>query len=1526
MASIIINPNDLVQSKYTYLGAAGSTGADGSTPGVHLRWDFAGNLGLNHLPKGNLAQSAPYATTVGFNKPNDFVSIYRVPYVNKHPATVNFSTHVPDRLVESGPTRSWEFDIVIPTITSSVVITTIQLRFTDIAEYTTIRSGVDPNVDPAQFLSQYTDIIEVEALGKLSFSVSLTMKYTGTPPQPGRVRMESVSEGDASNVVTCRQKFPVEDRPVPGATIPIVDQTAILQGDSKGEIKIMAENITYVRFDYTDSFPVEIRVETYYDFITGTSEHATMSWEPMGDFSLSLTDSDVHNRLDNVNFNVDRNWPRFNDSDQVTGAATVNVDNYKEKWLPATITANDYLKKGVEEYLLLSTAASNLPANKILPADPDPNNPNPNQAQMSVSMLELLQLVSLDYHIARMLGLGHIDADPAIGTVQYMYLMEYTTLAALEGGLPQTIGHHYMTLPTGKSDQRLPSPPILKDIEYGLFVPGLPDPIELTLPGGYAPYEPIRFIRLFREADPVVINQFLSFFNVDNEFCLGATGNTVFHGIEYRHSSASNWVMPEISFDELFTDAAGNFEALPIMAEADITKPLYIHQETTPGQHKYALYGINWFSRASAVGNIKETDATVFPDFCPMIPPSNFAVHLIQKETPLMFTTAAEQAKLAAISGSADDNEILVRTTFEWNHIHNIAYQKADVFEFYFREEPPGVVRGQILSKIDLPNNRVEVTVGSYVTVSTGDTVTPVVTPGTESRYEASVFSVDGESYYVESASNSGGLKFILIKNSETHPFEFPINSGSFMTTQVFNAPNVGDIFMVVENLSSPNSWVGKKLVKTIECINFTSLLDENGNTLGSPALYTETTVEADNSLTVRNIGGIFESASITEVLDVGPDINGDPMNIPGSKTGIFTIEFDSFILADHPDAEVEWYKGTVRIDASISGVKKNLTVWDIGVTTGGTLKLLAFDPTFSVVGGGDYTPNNDYEPIVQGTGVLINFHPGYRAYFFAETNFDQAEILPAQGQNVKNTYMTVRSYDTVKPCESYITTPVILQAREIVPPMPPAEPTGPLFATRPGYDGRSTYTFDTEVNTNNREPFSLVFYRSSEQTILEQLYLPGTIDLIRNDLANLPPDEAIFMADRWKGLVNVDLETAGPDIGKFKAYHTTVGMGVYRFPNPDNTAYYIPNADNAAPRVYPFPMPLTPVIDRVELFTQAIDGAFLPLTEEPVIYSNIDFGYQTSNRKVVIRNSNGDRISSSHPEYDPNPMVVVYPDRSTVAPTHTVRFSDYTLDGASLNIFFYYAKEMANNLQFGPRGPIGGPVRLVNSLPPAQPQIVKVVSRTANPIDEIRPGVIFTINEYLTSDQVNKFQIYRAYNAADALSLRTMKPVRSTPYLLGDTLIDDFSEDEFIPYGETFFYRIVAIREILNEQDQPENIPSYPSDLILASIVDVTNPPSPELSFVSEGLTELTPKIIQNVKLRWKKTAHNAVYSLYKMSPQGNWDLLTQTDTNDSVMFYNAGDLPKEDGDGEPLYHRYRVHVVNSSGLPSIDQKELTI
>jgi len=1563
---LIIGNSDLVQSRYTYMQAAGSTHDDGSTEGIHLRWELRGTLGDNHIPKGSLLEIHPeYDNTERFNKGKDVVVIYKVLYKKKYQALIDFLRSKPDRIdVISG---EWEFDIPVSSITETNIITTIIIRFSDINTYynISIDSNYDQYNDPYNFLIQYAALssegfIEVEAKDKLSFSVSMGMKFIN-PSIPGTNKVEAISNHyePVTNplYISCRKIFNIDPPSIPPE--PEVEYNTVT-----------AENIKYVRFRYENLYLCQVVIETYYDYITGVNYNISGNWEKLGEFGLTDVDSVAFNRLDNANWQVNNNWPRFR------GDKKVVIDNYKEKWKPYLFLDDDSerIKDGVIKYML-NSSSSNPTAELSYPYDPqDGETSNTNPSQMKISYLDMLRFVSLDYHIARMLGLGHIDAIPEeIGEKQFVYLMYYKTLVGIEDNdPPQEINHFYMTLPTSKTEQFLPSIPILSDLKYGLEVPGLP-PIQITNPEGYLPYNDIRYIRIFRES---VLNELpfvTNFFASSNEFCSKGKTDAVFYGIEYREQTdpESTW-SPSLSIDHSFdpvpfVDDHTRDEVIPLPNPSTNNIPVFIHEETNPGFHEYTLYAINWFSRASEICEPVETNETIFTINSTLLPPSNLVVQLIQLESPRIFTTEAEQIMLSDLLDD-DSQEVLVRATFIWNHVQNTAFQfnndgtpklVADKVQFFFKAQKPEFTRGKIISveEFDPIDDRVSVKVGPYEDDSTSPVtiVTPVIISGANYKN----FVADGKSYKILNINDpgTGEITFIINKIYE-YNFQDPPNPPNFpVRSEIIPEPSTNSLtkyFSIAEDLSDVAFWDAQ--IKEIDIVSFETNLNEDGSPSNGSHVYTETVTGIEGVQEIKNIGGIFEWATITELEDKsdGETLHEIPLGstpvitplgdyISGSHTGIYEIVFDTYQLSPHPDNNVEWYMGTARIKINNINEKKVLDVIDI-ITSGSTLTIIAVDSSFEV--NQNYNPIlPNYNPIVTGH-VCVNFHPGYKVYFTKQPNFGQPQVLPIADQEMRQTYIAARATDSTLPEFSNLTLPVCMIALKIIKPQTPCIPTGPAFATRPDFYGKSTYTFDTEVSEDPNPPNALIFYRADERSILDKLYLHDTVLEIIENIKLLPPEQAIFINDFWKILVNVnvytndDLPNIGThNIGEFKVY-PSVGSsneGTFQFPVPNNDNYTIPGTT-----VKPFNFSGTLVVGEInvdekmislkQIVKDAIAECFVPLTEEPVLYNQLKIGNQTSNAKPKIKDSNGRRLSYNADTslYWQAPMSVKIPDVSKV------RFTDYKLDGSSNSLYFYFSLELTNRMQFWQRSEIAGPIRLINSLPPEKPQIKKVTSQLANSVLNIPTAVKFEINNYLPADNVCAVKLYRTTNAVDSKSIRTMKLVntfeqdlQANPQItfadIINNLQDDFSDLQFSPpYGDPLFYRLVALRKIKNEQGFDEYIPSEPSDIILSSVVDVLNPEAPALSYEASGID--SNNILPDVVLKWEKTAYNGKYYLYKMNSSGNWVLVDTFRTNDSHLLYEIGNLSKKDEDDNTLYYRYRVKVENSSGLFNLTEKELTI
>lgn len=1527
----ILSGRTRIQSPYFYVQSAGSTGADGSAQGIHLRWDFLRSLGDRHLPKGNLAGAGGlYPAFGGFNKSNDFVTVLRTPYDVTFPVIVDFRKLTPV-VFESGATRSWRFNVTLSSIPGSAPVN-VFVRFMDVAGYDAVRATINPVSNTVDFVAAYQGVMEAEVENSLCFAITWTMQQT-VISTIGELRAETVSveENLAASPVflSSRKTYTVEgEQNLSSPSRPVVEQVAQLDTNALlTNKKVFSENIRYVRFDYSDFFPVALRLETYRHFIQG--KVASSGWTTLrDDFSLSLDNATVFQRLEDVSYPIDHQWPRYSGANAATGLFTVNVANYTDKW-NTTVPGEEGLKDLVTQYLDLSRDPENPSGSRVihpnrLPGDSfeqdtpedyiiDPPNPVPeevadesggdvvDEGATTIDSLAMIKLIATDFHTARMFGLGHIDTGVSGNEDYFVHMALYETIAPLEPGQgASSVIHVAMTLPTRKTDSRPPLDTVLKPLTFGLkSLRGSTRTI--TSADGYLPNEPVRIINL-HIATPELGGPVLAFYQTDENFTTDNVTLPVCYGVKYKLTSAPDWRVPELSNDEEYQDDSGVNETIPLTFEIPDFSPveegkLYVHTEQEQGIHQYGVYGINWFSRVSGLSNLEQTETTFsFTDIATLLPPLNFSVQLIQPEDPPVFTTDAEQIMLQnLITTNPTGDHTLIRLTFDWNHVHNIAHQWADKAQFFFRQNALRIVRGEIKSVTEFSADMVEIrTIGfSNYSAAAIQTFDGRVAAGDESRFKGSIFSTEENQYVVDlvmqSAVPGEGSIFRLKKILEGTAQDID-NDDGFIITDDLIVPSVSQRFFVTENLANAANWTDgvpgapQPLAKIVDLIKFTE--------------HQEQVTEYDGTLTTLTIGGIFDTATITELEDV--DSEGNP--VPGSHTGVYEIAFDDVVLADHADADVEWYRGTARIQLSASSQKKVLSVIDIGVHNGTFLKILATDPEGAAA----------LDTIQTGAGVNVNFHPGYRVYLRVQAGIlTTSTTLPAAGERIKQTLMGARSVDTTIGATSSVSTPSILLAREIVIPVAPEAPSGAVFATRPDFYGKATYTFDTTVNTTGgRKPFAVVFYRANERSVLDALYMPSTVQNILSSLENLEAPDADYYFDRFRDLVNVNV---APD-GKFKEYVP----GGYRFPNPDNDRYIVPDPNPANPKVKPFLSSPNPG-SIVNVVKSAIEGVFFPLTEQPVYYKAIKTGRKTSNRKPVIRDTNGEFLIPTDPAYDPAPMAVILPS------TNTVRFTDYTLDGSARNIYFYFVKELNDLLQFSPRSPLLGPVRLINAFPPEAPGIKRITAQVADPVVGTPTGVRIELNPYLASDNIKKFQLYRAHTNADAGSVRTMA-LAATLILNGEdfTIIDEFADLPTPPYGDALYYRVVAMREILNEQGAVEYVPSLPSKVALASIIDVQNPPAPTIEAEVGADSGFA---FQDVKLAWSPTAYNGKYYLFKMTETGNWNKIYETATNaEEVVYSIPGSLPKMDDEGRRIYHRFKVDVENSSGLLNLEENALVL
>jgi hypothetical protein len=1687
MAKVNTQNSPLFQSGYTYLDAAGSSGADKTIPGCHLRWDLLGTLGNNHLPKGSYAQHTPYQTSSGFNKADDVVNIYKMPFFGRH--YIEWNTSVKPDGQKTSPTGVPFWGMLLPVESSnSNRETEMRIYFTDVAQYNALATTYSFATQWGKILDAYTGIIEVSCTDKLSFYWQIVSSVADPDVDSGNysMRIEAVS--------------------LPNSLEPNEKQLNYRDTHNNyTSFDFFSENTERIRFDKTNNKIERIRVITYEDFIEESNE-GTGAWQQVGSFALSLDDSDMHARLRTTE--IDGTWPKFSIT-STSGEFAVNAENYVDRWQGPgynfdSLDESDNDPRGLQTFIhtYLKASTTDPKATVSFPSD-DPND----DTVQTVSCLDMIRLMSLDFHVARTLGLGHIDTTFDQGYYQsyYVYCLQYLTKKGLDAPFNGTVDHShvYMTLPViSRNDSRLPVAPKLEDVTFGANIDNATnEPAVLTDANGYTPQENLRFINLNR-APHAYEKPFGTFFHESTPIDLSRQTQAIGYGLKYMEVNESDYRKPDLNHDADFLDLRDIAETTIILENGG--PRLYTHMEEEEGSHAYSAYAINWFSRVSHLSNEKIV-TTLFPKITRLLPPFNYAVQLIQDEDPaesaiaekaLVFTTIQEQQQLAALPVNTDHT--LVRTTFDWNHIQNNAHPTVNYAEFFFREKDPLVVKGKITDVIQLDTETVLVKTGSYAMTSVfpAQTVVPTILSGNASRFVGSLFSSGQQGYFVEQVQNAGNAPWFKVKalkqNQAVAPD--PSNQNQFLSQESYSVPQVGDLFFVVENTTEAANWdlkhtqrtyiekyytnanIGLRTsvsnvvnygIKSVSTSGFNTIIElheklkisdyaginaeymirtplvsltsnqvkMSGNrtsqlTNGS-TFYLFGNAANDNVYTVSGSGtyNLTQNATTFNVVQTVPSpattggfvsfkiqrpLNGlnetnntisisgnllpaeidaahveyrtesdgtqtrfvvggitapvtfEPLlNENGTGSGYIQVFMD-YTLAPHPDPRVSWSKGTIRLK-TLSGDMQSYPVSYIGnltSTTTSDLALVIQDPGFipedpASPGSGDlYTLDLD------ATTEKGNYHPSYRLYLpysngvhpvtgapvaIGDVHFNELSTLPLPNDPAvsnKKTFMSARSVDVIENAASFLSAPSTLLAQKITIPVAPGLPQGPLYATRPDFYGKSTYTFDTSVDTTGgRSPYALVFMKSTNDKLLDVLYKKETQAIIEGQWNNLSPDVKLDL-QLWQILINGISEPGSP--AEFAIYETTAGT--FQWPMPDNASFYIPFETRVPimslvnPQLFcPFKVSqefsLTKTYDvygrnttALELLKRAVNDCFIPLNEQPPLFMHLKSGRQTSSAPSVIRDTNG--ILLNPQTNDIYPMIRTFTEEGVTY----VRFTDYTLDGASNCLYFYRAMEMDEKFKFSDAGDALGPVVMVNSYYPERPQIRKVLTRMENPSEEISAGIVFELNPYAESEIISKLDIYRAIGETDALSTRTMTKVKTIAW--GQPLVDDFANDPFPLFGEDLTYRLVAVREVKDVRDvlgaaeaEIVEIPSHPSDMVKAKLIDVINPPAPDLEFMIGGVTD---DEFTDVLIGWPTTCYNGSYSLQKMNDSGNWVEIYHTSQKtgnvsypplvngvpDFVTHTATALFPRKDEDGQLIYHRFRVQVENSSGLFNLQEK----
>lgn len=1203
-----------LQSPEFFMQAVGSNGIN-ETKGIHLRWEFGGELGENHIPKGNLATSLNF-----YNKPNDFVNVCRVPY-NKVSHTIDF-TKSPDFI---NPLKYYW-------IYKYADNRSIYVYFKNKTLFRKALSQVSPQTNPIGFIQAYGGIIEIENKKDLFFGAELEISNKN---ENSSLQLEglSLAKRDTYNskVLSYRKLFK--------------------SSDLNAITSLRIENGRSLRFRVKDCQISKINFEYYSDFITEANK---TGWEVLGTYSLSLDDNLVFSRLEpNITDNrVHGRWKKYNDEQYV------NINNYKHKWnVDPAIDDSSWersIKKTVEKYIELSEiepkATEVFNFNQVEPNDQndeDGNYQSYPEENNEVSNLDLLKLAALDFHVARMLGMGTMDLNPEVFSNEYVYLAVYdwktnpnyygyetsfnsdtgtlgiglNLLDYTEGEVSKTavveqsnvIKLISMSLPSSINEERNPLSVDISEIKFGLPTEN-PEKSDLYDENGYTKDGKKRVVSIYAK-ESFKYEVYPPFFDSFKEFDASKFTVPIYAGLEHRHYvNAQNpiiWQTPELSHDTDYfiygSETIG--ETLPIfLAEED--KALYVHFHNLKGKYFYASYGIDWFSRASVVSNdpTSEQVKVVVTDLKPantLLPPTGVNCQLIKEENPLMFTSVNEQNRLKAIPESSDNT--LVRLLFEYNaeqdiKIYNVDTENEPVFpdneevfadhiEIFYRSFTPKNITAKVTSLTDLPNNLLlmQVSTNSYTMASTGEIYESKYPSGTSAtNFVGGIFLMNQQAYVIDSIeTGTKDLKFNIYKKEASDLLLSGKYSDLSATTlknklllEITQFTNASDtvisdgMFVATENMQTPSNWGVK---------NPNQLKVKLGNADWSVnrELITITSEDGNTQKFIEKTRGFWEEAIVTEFMEDHALINDEGKYIdedgaivsnPVVKKihkGIYKIEFNNFKLPQHEQfssdsKSVEWFNGFVRLfktsdidNDKFIETRTSLKVFkteNIGDSTK-NLILYVIDENFKFdyKTGSVLNPNLNREFLL-GNNVLINYYPSYRVYLYSDTSNDLTKSKVYGDKDVNYSIFGLRSIDTL-----YKDNNNLDYASRFCPPsillaqktIVPQKPKQPKGAF---YTTRPDF-YGKATYTFQVEfednPFAVQFYRADDNTLLNALYTRETIEYINYELERRGGKNEIAFAERWQDFLNYSEDKI--------QYEPLPHLGKWEWPlpQPDNKELY---------------------------------------------------------------------------------------------------------------------------------------------------------------------------------------------------------------------------------------------------------------------------------------------------------------------------------------------------------------------------------
>ena len=1563
--SVDIDDNMSLQSPDFSLQAAGSKGID-SPKGVQLRWMFGGNLGQKHLPKGDADTTN---NRFNYNKPEDFVSVYRAPYVR---AVLSLDLLQGPSLLDDLK-QCWIYKVNNTVLSDNDIPArfkvnqrTFHVYFKNKDEYDRLRQTINPFENPEAFLTAYVEnVIEIECKEELFFRVRpiVNSKIRGT------IYFEMLSAEESKLVTPKTLSF-----------------RKMMTASEMNRTKLLVENGRSIRYRTDGITLFSFEFEFYSDFIASASYWN--SWEDMGKYSL-VASSNVK-LLNRLLGDIGGKWLRYNDEEYV------KRQNYIDKWNYSPRAENDF-KRGilqiVERYLDLSI---NYPANPraeeyldINFTSPDniPEEPTEDNGGTLISNLDMLNIAAMDYHVARMLGLGMLDLTSELTTGdEYIYLTEYKTLKDPQNeNLEKNCQLLSISLPTSTNTERLPFPVEIAELYKGMPKNPNEDVPVLYDDEGYTYDGKSRFVSIISKPLPSAdVNP--PFFA--NNITWDATQYTlpVYAGLEYAIVSDENsmivWEKPELSHDTDYfnvtsTGVKAHLETVPIMLPENFGAPLYVHRQTKSGKYSYSTYGINIFSRAASSNTSKDILTNIKPKNT-LLAPSDVRAWLIQPEKPLMFTSEFEQDKYKEIT---DEDKTFVRINFDYNAAQDMVTYSvppdpnvtddeyinettkyfpdeydvfADHVEVYFRDETPKGISARLYA-VEQSDDRLCVVFKTkkYDLVSTGEILYSVLPTGTKvENFIGSLFVVNGKSYVIKNINNSSeGLIFTVYKEEVSQTIlsggNIAVNFYS-LTTPIISG---NDLFAVAENMQSAPVWGSKNPNKFEVPLEFPEIKRE---------IITTTSESGSVQKYLEKSRGYWKQGIIDKYLEKKDE---NVLNSELIHKGIYKITIQDLGLGTPlNETEIGFYEknnGYVRVfrNKNVSGntFLQSRDVLKVIRTEpfGRYLNLYVYDSEFKFDENGNPSGNIHDNEIQTGSDVSINYYPSYFLYLYknVENNLTKDTVLPTGDQISKQTIFGLRTVDidnkdiNGKEYKSKFSVPSLMVGLKITLPQQPEQPKGSLYATRPDFYGKSTYSFTTKFK---QRPYSVQFYRTDNNALLSALYEQEKINEISEKFLLLGGNNERFLANRWTNFF--DFETLKSD-GEYKTYPELVRTPKensetveetakekselisgerppvptqkgYALPLPNKKAFFeginnfikkhkentgqsvafIKEIDYGTLRLDHIVIPAVSGVNEemllIDFIKETLDYTFVPLTEIPVIYQHVkQTPHLPVNKKQSIRDKSGYLLKTTDPDFDMAPMMTILDEK-----LNTTLVTDFTLNGTTNGLYFYSSREIGSQMKMSELSKVLGPVKLVDSNPPEAAKIMSGLPILENKTLGIAPKIKIEVLAFPDFARISRINIYRTTNRLDAESVLAMKQVKTaliSEIELSDngawSIYDELEDFDQIPFGDTFYYRVTVEKEIQyadpkTNPDGSQNIitdyaPSQASKILALMLAETSNPESPEISYSVEPY--VGDDEISNITLKWEQTCYKGKYHFYMMSDAGNWKEIARIDVdkNDTTI-----------------------------------------